>query len=80
MNNNQIKTLVLLKYEIATDRDSWFSLRSTYPSIVISNLNDRWDIFMAGIGESWAWPSSNKEWELYFEWLIEELCEWESKQ
>ena len=75
--DDQIKTLVRLKYTISTDQLSWFTLMETYPPEVTEKLYRRWSKFEGTV--DWHDLSVEQCWNLHSNYLFEELCEYESK-
>ena len=68
--DEDIKLYVRLKYQIA-DMHNFHSLRDSYPTEVIESLFGRWCEFDE------TGMTSDKQWELFIGWLVEELCKYE---
>lgn len=75
--DKEIELFVRLKYTIATNSDQWYELRDSYPAEVKCIMAEKWSIDQEFYRQS---MNNQQQWDMYLQWLLEELCEYESKQ
>jgi hypothetical protein len=74
---NDIELIVRLKYQVCAGANDWEELRDSYPEEVRDILGKKW----RALDDDYVKTLTNaQQWNMYIDWLVEELCAYESKQ
>jgi hypothetical protein len=73
--NDDIETFVRLKYRVCAGAHDWEKVRDSYPEEVRVILSKKWN----ALNDDYIRTSTNaQQWDMYIEWLVEELCIYEN--